>query len=364
MDSCEPPLVRVRHDGLRELLAYAWFVVGYPPVGSAVLVTLHTDEGGGADVTGLVARVDLPPRAEHGRLVGERLASAAEADGADAALVVVVQPARSRRPAVLVRGERALVRAAQAGLRRAGIAVADVVVVAGVRYRSVLCDVSACCPLPGWPLGDLRTTVTGAAMVCDGETLAADETDLAADVAPRPWPAGLTPGETSSAPAALERWRAAVSRRLRAVPAGEPPPADVAWLVPALADLRFRDAVLASLMQGADDVADDLAAGRVVGPAPLDRAEARGPDRRVLEASRALLAAVARGAAPGCRADALALLAWASWWQGRGARARLLVALALTDQPGHRFALLVDALLLRGVRPAWVSGVSPGRQVP
>jgi hypothetical protein len=210
----------------------------------------------------------------------------------------------------------------------------------------------------------VRTTVTGAAMVCDGETLAADEADLAADVSPRPWPPGVTPGDPSSPPAALERWRAAVSRRLQVVPAGEPRPAEVAWLVPALTDLRFRDAVWASLMQGADDVADDLAAGRVVGPARLDRAEARGPDRRVLEAGRALLAAVARGAAPGHRADALALLAWASWWQGRGARARLLVALALTDQPGHRLALIVDALLLRGVRPAWVRGVSSGRQVP
>ncbi len=380
MDSCEsplvPPTVSVRHDEVRELLAYAWFVVGYPPVGSAVLVTLHSDETAAGDVTGLVARVDLPRRAEHGRLIGEHLARAAQAEGADAALLVVVQPARSRRPAVLVRAERALVRAAQAELGRAGVAVADVLVVAGDRYRSVLCDEIACCPLPGSPLGDLRTTVTGAAMVCDGETLAADEADLAADVSPRPWPPNSVPDQGMTPPAALERWRAAVARRMHGELSGEvsgvvpdgppadPRPADVAWLVPALADLRLRDAVWATLLQGADDLADDLVAGRDVGRAALDRAEARGPDRQVLEASRALLAAVARGAAPGARADALALLAWMGWWQGRAARARLLAALALADQPGHRLAVIVDQLLLHGVRPAWVTGVSRGRLVP
>jgi hypothetical protein len=346
-------------DDVRELLAHAWFTVGYPPVGSAVLVTLRTD-----GEPGVVARVDLPRRAEHARLVGSALATAARHDGADAAVLVVVPPVRARRPPVLVRAERALVRAAHAGLRRSGVAVADVLVVAGDRFRSVLCVDPGCCPPGGRPLGDLRATATGTALVLEGRALAASEADLAADVQPRPWPVDTPFGDPLSPPAALERWRALVARRSAGAPQPDPQPAEVAWLVPALADLRFRDAALVSLLPGAAEVADELAAGTVRGAAPLGGAESVPPDRGVLEAGRALLAAVARGAPAGSRAEALALLAWASWWQGSGARARLLAAMALVEQPGHRLALLVDEMLLRGVRPPWIRGVPARPEVP
>jgi hypothetical protein len=43
-----------------------------------------------------------------------------------------------------------------------------------------------------------------------------------------------------------------------------------------------------------------------------------------------------------------------SWWQGVGARSRLLAADALRDRPGHRLAGLVDTLLLHGIPPGWV----------
>ena len=57
------------------------------------------------------------------------------------------------------------------------------------------------------------------------------------------------------------------------------------------------------------------------------------PDPEVFEAARALLAQVARGAPPGSRAEALAVLGWMAWWQGSGARGRLLIGLALADDP-------------------------------
>jgi hypothetical protein len=357
--SADPHQARDAPDGVRELLAHAWFTVGYPPVGSAVLVALRTDGG-----AGVVARVDLPRRVEHARLVGGALATAARHDGADAAVLVVVPAPRARRPPVLVRPERALVRAAHAGLRRAGVAVTDVIVVVADRFRSVLCVDPACCPTGGLPLGDLRATATGAALVLQGRALAASEADLAADVQPRPWSPDTPVGEPLSPPAALERWRALLAGRSGGEPQPDPQPADVAWLVPALADLRFRDAALASLLPGTADVADELAAGTVRGAAPLGGAETVPPDRDVLEAGRALLSAVARGAPAGCRGEALAVLAWASWWQGSGARARLLAAMALEEQPAHRLALLVDEMLLRGVRPPWIRGVPSSPEVP
>ena len=82
----------------------------------------------------------------------------------------------------------------------------------------------------------------------------------------------------------------------------------------------------------------------------------RPPDRRAFEAARELVAAVARGAPAGERAEALAVLAWMAWWQGSGARGRLLVGLALADRPGHRLAAIVDRLLAYGVPPSWVDG--------
>ncbi len=40
---------------LRELVAHAWFTIGYPPARSLVLVEVH--DGGGL---GVVARIDQP----------------------------------------------------------------------------------------------------------------------------------------------------------------------------------------------------------------------------------------------------------------------------------------------------------------
>jgi hypothetical protein len=51
----------------------------------------------------------------------------------------------------------------------------------------------------------------------------------------------------------------------------------------------------------------------------------------------------------------LAALAWAAWWLGEAARARLLCELALQDRPGHRLAALVDQLLSHALPPPWLA---------
>jgi hypothetical protein len=126
-----------------------------------------------------------------------------------------------------------------------------------------------------------------------------------------------------------------------------------------------RDAVLLSLVPGSGTAPEELAAGRDDGTAGwlLDG----NPDDELLERGRRLLSAVARTAPEGRRAEALGMLAWMAWWAGHGARARLLAARALADQPDHRLSLLVDELLRAGVPPAWVDvpdAERPAQEVP
>ncbi len=373
---------------LRELVAHAWFTIGYPPVGSLVLVEVQP-----SGAPGVTARIDQPParpsarggdaaRADR-RVVAQTLAGFSRRAGVRSAVLLVVRgPAEGAAPP-FGRPEAALVRIVRQGLRAAGVAVAGVALVgvAGPEghgwLRSLDCTDPSRCPPGGEPLGDLGSTRTAARMVLEGRVLAADEADLVADVRPCPWPESVLRAEPPAEPPVLglERWRAlhrsrtAPARRSRptgeGAPTADPAPAEVAWLVPALRDARLRDAILVSLLPGAagsafrtdaDDPAAELAAGRVEAMPDLRDFTDRPPDRRGFEAARELLAAVARGAPAGERAEALAVLAWMAWWQGSGARGRLLVGLALADRPGHRLAAIVDRLLAYGVPPSWVDG--------
>jgi Domain of unknown function (DUF4192) len=353
---------------LREVIAHAWFTMGYPPTRSLVLVGVES-----AGSFGFVARVDLPPP-RHRRAVANIMTSAARRATLRSVVILVVPDASGEAPPVLDRPGAALVATLRSRLRQAGVEVLDVAVVSGGRYRSVDCSDPRCCPPLGRSLGDLRTTRTAASMVLRGRTLVDDESGLVEDVAPQAWHADVQlPAGPRMPVADLDRWRGMVTQRLAATGGGpEPAPEDVAWVVPALEDARFRDAALVSLLPGGERLARSLARGVVTGVPDFGDCEQRSPDADVFEAGRALLAAVARGAPAGRRAEALAVLAWMSWWQGAGARSRLLAALALADAPGHRLASLVDTLLLHGVPPGWVRlgedvppaaepGAQPGR---
>jgi hypothetical protein len=339
---------------LREAVAHAWFTMGYPPSRSLVLVEMMPVDGG--DVPGFVARIDLPPP-RYRRQAAEVLATAARRNQVEAALVLVVldpvPSARTMAPDPLKR----FVRDLRSALRRARVSVLDVVLVDAGRYRSLLCDDATCCPSEGQELGDVAATRTAAAMVLSGRVLVEDESALVADVVPDPWPPEALPVDEPGADPdeLLARWQALVAARVAdAGRAGDPSPAEVAWLVPAMQDRNLRDALLVSLLPGGVRIARRFARGQVLGVPDLGAAEARRPDLALFEAGRALLAAVARGAPAGRRAEALALLGWMSWWQNDAVRARLLAAMAVRDHPGHRLAGLVDTLLLHGVPPAWL----------
>jgi hypothetical protein len=127
-------------------------------------------------------------------------------------------------------------------------------------------------------------------------------------------------------------------------------------LASALRDGRVRDALMLSFVSRT--VTEEALAAASDGA--VDRLFDAMPDAELLARGTALLAEAARTAPPGARGDALAVLAWAAWYQGDGARARLLAARALADKPSQTLAALVDQLLLVGVPPGWTRGRAAG----
>jgi hypothetical protein len=351
-------MTTVRRAGPADLIALAWHQIGYRPRESMVLVGLH----GPRHRSGLVVRCDLPPaRAERG--AADQLAGLVRRAGADAAIGLVFAERALARP------PRALVTALRARLPRAGLSLLDVLGVDATAYRSYLCDDPACCPAEGRPLSEVTDSRASAELVLAGSTVGDDESCLVTDVLPTEagsTEAGATeatgpPRRGDLSAAQRERWLAEWTER---VARGE---ADAGWsaeFAGALTDVRLRDAVLLSLVPGADPLAWGLLNDEFTPEDALDRtgpveqALARRPEAGDLEAGRAILAGVARHAPPGHRADPLAVLAWLGWWSGNGVRARLLVGRALADRPDHRLAALVGEMVRCFVPPPWADTAS------
>jgi hypothetical protein len=282
---------------------------------------------------------------------------------------------------------RGMVRDLLRSAERDGWPVLDVLAVGDRSWRSYLCPDPGCCPAEGHPLTQVTSSAAAACMVAAGRVLAADEGALIADVEvpDRMLSADLTLSgaeqqgisgrasdvsnaeveaaeiesmggkrlDSRDAAAALQRWRVLLGT---AEPDGVQ---SIGWLGRALQDRWLRDAVLLTLVPDSGTAPEELLAG--ADDAALEGMFDRRPDLDLLERGRALLAAVVRVVPPGERVDALALLAWMSWWSGDGPRGRLLASRALADQPGHRLAQLVDSLLRLGVAPDWVrQPPSPG----
>lgn len=341
-----------------DLIAFAWYQMGYRPDRSLVVVGLR----GPRQRAGVVARGDLPPRG-HERdavlaLVGPLLES-----GADAAalLVCTADACRAEPPRVL--------RSALRVLPDLGLHVVDCWAVGDTGYRSYRCTDPGCCPRDGRPLEEVLRSRVAAELVLQGCTLAPDEGALVADVRPAP-AAGRepapAPAELPPAGEVLTRWRQALAETGPADGArdgaedgiGGCAAALVPLLGPALADVRLRDAVMVTLVPGADRVAEAMLRGQ--DGDGFDRCLRTPPDHPLLDRGVRLLAAAARTAPAGLRAGPLGALAWLAWWSGQGARARLLVERALADAPEHRLALLVDGLLELAVPPPWTTREKAG----
>jgi len=168
----------------------------------------------------------------------------------------------------------------------------------------------------------------------------------------------------------MTAWRAAVAAELvgaPAVPRADASPLSASVLgriEAALADRRVRDGVLVALVPGTGDLAersvrDDATAASpemsdAVGAIIDPRCAVEPPAVETAAHVRVLEGVVAHGRR-GAQPPALTLLALLAWWQGDGARARLLLERALVEDPEYTLAQLLDATLAAAVPPGWIS---------
>ena len=350
-----------------DLIAYAYYRIGFRPRESLVVIGMlparssgdagrNGGPGGsgrsgrsGRMQVGMVARLDLPPVRER-RQAFEHLARlmADQDHPAAVALLITQRPTDS-----LVKAWRKAARAGRLG-------VMDVITVDDQSYRSILCRDEGCCPPEGFPLASVFAGPMAADLVSRGQALVEEADDLVADVAPvDPLPPELFVDVPSTAAVRFDlmrRWGDLVAAQGDLVPA-EIDSEDLVDLVQGLDDVRFRDAVLVAM--SAPTGADGLSSARLMAAGEAERAMAEAerhlPDDELLRRSRRVLAAVARRAPVGRRAEALGVLAWAAWWQGEPVQARLLAERALQDQPQHRMSHLVLGLVSACIAPPWVA---------
>ncbi len=359
----------------REILALVPHRLGFRPHDSAVAVSLRAPRG----AVGLVVRVDLPHLADAGSgpMLARTLVAHLGRDGARRALLVLYtehDPRGAGGPAHVA--ARHLREAAAASLGEV-----QVWVVTSDGYLALDCA-DDCCPPGGRPLRDLDSTQVGATLVLAGSAVADSRDDLAritpasAEVrrsvarVRRRWEhrheQALVAGPGPLAGWRLESlaaWRAAVDQ----VSVGRLGGAGAPWgrLEAGLADRRVRDGVLVSLVPGTADLAERCVRQEVLGSeldAALGSAMAAimDPERGIVPPEEAtavheavLETVVARGRS-GAQAPALTLLGVLAWWQGDGARARVLLDGALDAEPGYRLAELLDGALSAAIPPGWV----------
>jgi len=348
MTTCAPG----RAAALADLIAYAWFQIGFRPRDSVVVVGLRHGR-----LAGAVARIDRPPRSHESAAI-EALLQPLRRTGDNGVVVLLVSDRRQLLP------HSRFARRITEGFEREGFEVLDVVQVGPAHYASYLCVDETCCPATGHPIEAVGGSAVAAGMVLRGRTCVAAEDDLVADVRPAPSTEVSGPVAVRGVTVSRQmrtRWLQSWLSQTRRRDEGDGPSAGTVvdgadWLLTALEDHTTRDAILVTIAQpgprGAR-TARALLAGRFEGLA--EALAGQVPDRAVAERARILLAAVARQAPVGRRAEALAALAWAAWWLGEAARSRLLCELALQDRPGHRLAALVDQLLRHAVPPPWLA---------
>jgi hypothetical protein len=164
-----PTVVRLRSPG--EVVASLPALLGYHATNSVVLVVL----GGERRRVRLTARVDIPEqRGEHvWHALSHAFVPAAVRSGGDEAILVVLD---GDEPFV-----RELAEVLRADLDRHGVTLADALVVADGRYRSVECHDRCCCPPEGTPVP--ATGAATAAAVTTGTVIHATRDDLRTEFA-------------------------------------------------------------------------------------------------------------------------------------------------------------------------------------
>jgi len=368
----------------REILALVPYQLGFVPHSSAVLVSLR----GPRRRVGLIARADLSDLAgPRGLELAEDLVRCVLRDEGHAVILVVyADGARDEVRDTVERSARAV-----------GVAAHGLVEVDGVWLvtadtfhvcewdpgREQVCDWD----VPGHGLVELQDTEVGATMVMQGLTVAPSREEIA--VLPAPAGARLRASCAAGArswrereadvarwrESSLARWHEAVEQAL--VDPGsaarrwgdEASAAETGRLAVGLRDAAVRDGVLAEIVlravSGRTTSVEQLRAagrtstdGRQAGVPEamaivLEPSAGRSPDPDALRALVTLVEVVAGHGTRRVVGEGLALLAVLAWWEGSGARARLLTTAALRRAPDHRLALLVERVLDAAVPPGW-----------
>jgi hypothetical protein len=359
------PTAKVLRAKPRDVIAHAWYHLGYRPTDSLVLVAVR----GPRLRLGVVLRVDLPPPTLSRQLlhhIAQQLAIRLSGAGASATVALVMSARALKSPPFR------LIRTLREVLLRRRIEMIDVIGVTPRRFRSLICPAYRCCPRSGEPVASVLTSNVSLAHILSGEALA----DHAPDHPPRrsaatskpppapeqspepPGPPDPPPVDPPPLPPKVREtwWRVWVA----AFDAGHLAAEHQPGFALALADEVLRDAVLATSM-GAPTHALEPPAAPDAAPAGLTdvpgwhRWLERPPEPGLARLTRAVrvVAAAAREGPPGHRADALAVLGVLAWYAGRGDRATLLLDCALRERRHHGLALTVLGLVALDSPPPW-----------
>lgn len=313
----EPVRVRLRSPG--ELVASLPALMGYHARRSIVLVVL----GGEPSVVRLTMRLDLPQGAEQStwRAVADCFASAVRRADAHHAMLIVLDG--QEEPTL------ALADAMREALGRAGVDLADVILVTEGRYRSLTCTDTTCCPPGGTPVP--ASSALTAAVVTQGRVIHGDRSEIEARLAPPDPPAQ----------ARAERVAALV---LTALPHGSIGLTDDE--VRALLDrcvaaandsgLRLVDAVRLAMLVQINEVRD-LAYGHML---------AVGSDQH-----ETLWTAVCRLVPPALSAVPLAMVALSSYLSGAGALTTVAIERAVEVDGCHPTVTLIADVVQSAIPP-------------
>jgi Domain of unknown function (DUF4192) len=386
---------KVFKGGTEDLIATAWFGLGFKPAESLILAGLE----GPRHRVSVILRADLPgPEASRSRL-----------RNLIRGWIDPITRSRAHGLVAILASERALsipppaiVSVLRREVRTQRVRLLDVIGVTPTGYRSLNCRDPRCCPEQGRPIDEVMASRSAATHVLRGDALAETADELLRDVRPepgldpRPGPLATQLRDHPATSACLppsqrqEWWRhwveAFASARAGRPEVGTPVPG----LSGALHDPFLRDAVQLDLLGapepqlqamlderydvGSDSIAPGAVAyerGPTREPPDADQPDqpdqpelrdllARYPDEGRLSRGEAVLAGAVRIAAPGDRAPSLAVLALVSWYAGRPGRARLLAEQARIDDPTVSLIALVEALLIRRVPPPWAQIGSEG----
>ncbi len=205
--------------GPEDMIATAWFSLGYKPRNSLVVIGLE----GPRQRVGVLLRADLPrsdllrsdlPRSAHHSGPSSSHSSSRSAGNAErcseelrpmdqlspkelravlpgmvADLLATVATSGARGVLAIVADENALdrrppavVRLLRHGVREFGLRLFDVLGLTSTAFSSLLCRDPRCCPPGGRPIAQVLSSRTAAAHVVYGDTVAESEADLLADV--------------------------------------------------------------------------------------------------------------------------------------------------------------------------------------